>query len=122
MDKLEITDQAAWKYILKRASRASVWTELTDIFKDYLEHPSVVLCAVPNATHRLETLTLSNRKVFFEGIRSRLKEPENGILASLKAASSLYWLVIHNRLPAGDLPIESANEDLAFEQKVSSGK
>ena len=122
MDKLEITDQATWKYILKRARRASVWTELIDIFQDDLEHPSVVLCAVPNATYRLEALTLSNRKVFFETIRSRLKEPENGILARLKAASALYWAVIHNGLPIGDLPIESANEDLPFEQKVSSGK
>jgi hypothetical protein len=51
-----------------------------------------------------------------------LKEPENGILARLKAASALYWAVIHNGLPIGDLPIESANEDLPFEQKVSSGK
>jgi NAD-dependent SIR2 family protein deacetylase len=122
MDKLEITDRATWKYILKRARRASVWIELIDIFKDDLEHPSVVLCAVPNATYRLEALTLSNRKVFFETIRSRLKEPENGILARLKAASALYWAVIHNGLPIEDLPIESANEDLSFEQKVSSGK
>jgi hypothetical protein len=122
MDKLEITDQATWKYILKRARKASVWTELIDIFKDDLEHPTVVLCAVPNATYMLEALTLSNREVFFETIRSRLKEPENGILARLKAASALYLAVIHSGLPIGELPIESANEDLPFEQKVSSGK
>jgi len=122
MDKLEITDQATWRYILKRARRASVWTELIDIFKDSLEHPSVVLCAVPTATHRLEALTLSNRKEFFRIIRSRLAEPESEILARLEAASALYRAVIHNGLPIGDLPIESANEDLPFEQKVSSGK
>ena len=122
MDKLEITNQATWKYILTRARRASVWTELIDIFKGDLEDPIIVLCAVPNATHRVEALTLSNRKVFFDTIRSRSKEPESGILARLKAASALYRLLIHNSLPIGDLPIESANEDLSFEQKVSSGK
>jgi hypothetical protein len=122
IDKLKITDWATWKYILKRARRASVWTKLINIFKDDLEHPSVMLCAVPNATYRLEALTLSNRKVFFKTIRLRLKEPENGILARLKAASALYWAVIYNGLPIGDLPIESANKDLPFEQKVSSGK
>ena len=122
MDKLEIPDRAGWKYVLKRARRASVWTELIDIFKGDLEHPSVVLCAVPNATYRLEALTLPNREVFFETIRSRLKEPGNEILPRLKAASALYWAVIHSCLPAGDLPIESANDDLPFEQKVSCGE
>jgi hypothetical protein len=81
-----------------------------------------VLCVVLNATYRLEALTLSNCKVFFETICSRLKELENGILARLKAVSALYWAVIYNGLPIEDLPIESANEDLPFEQKVSSGK
>ena len=122
MDKLEITDRATWKYILKRARRASVWTELIDIFKDDLEHPSVVLCAVPNATYRLEALTLSNRKVFFETIRSRLKEPENGILARLKAASALYQAVMHDDLPTGDLSIESGDEHMPFKEVVSCGK
>ena len=90
MDKLEITDQATWKYILKRARRALVWTELINIFKDDLEHPNIVLCAVLNATHRLKAIILSNYRVFFEIIHLRLKELENGILARLKAASALY--------------------------------
>ncbi|KAH7363946.1 DHS-like NAD/FAD-binding domain-containing protein [Rhexocercosporidium sp. MPI-PUGE-AT-0058] len=122
MDRLEVTDRAAWKRILKRARKASVWTELIDIFKDDLERPSVVLCAVPKATYKLEALTLSHRKAFLDTIRSRLKVPENGILARLRAASSLYWAVINNGLPTGNLQIESANEDLPFEQKVSSRK
>jgi hypothetical protein len=49
-----------------------------------------VLYAVPNAIYRLEALTLSNYKVFFETIHSRLKELENRILARLKAISALY--------------------------------
>ena len=49
-----------------------------------------MLYAVLNATYRLEVLILSNRKVFFETIRSRLKEPENRILVRLKAISALY--------------------------------
>lgn len=70
----------------------------------------------------LEALTLSNRKVFFETIRSRLEEPENGILARLKAADALYWALMHDGLPTRDLPIESANEVLPFEQMVRTGK
>ena len=81
-----------------------------------------MLCAVPSATYRLEALILSNRKVFFKTIRSRLKELENRILARLKAVSALYWAVIYNGLPIGDLLIESANEDLPFEENVSSRK
>jgi hypothetical protein len=49
-----------------------------------------VLYAVLNATYRLKALILSNYKVFFKTIRSRLKEPENRILARLKAVSALY--------------------------------
>lgn len=122
IDKLKITDQATWKYILKQARRALVQTKLTNIFKDDLEHLSVVLYAVLNATYKLEALILSNRKVFFKTIRSRLKEPENRILARLKATSALYQAVIHSGLPIGELPIESANEDLPFKQKVNSRK
>ncbi|TVY18846.1 NAD-dependent protein deacetylase [Lachnellula arida] len=122
MDKLEITDRADWKYLLQRARRASFWTELVEIFKGDLEHSSVVLCAVPNTTYRLETLTMSNRKLLFEGIRSRLEDPGNGIMARLKAADSLYWALMHNGLPTRDLPIESANEVLPFEQMVRTGK
>lgn len=118
MDRLEITDLAKWKYILQRARRASIWIELVDIFKDHLEHPSVVLCAVPNATYRLETLTMSNRKALFKGIRSRLEESDNGIVARLKAADALYWTLMHDNLPTRDLPIESANESLPFEEIV----
>jgi len=47
---------------------------------------------------------------------------ELAIIARLKAASALYTAVMHNGLPARDLPIESANEDLPFEQRVRSGK
>ena len=90
MSKLEITNRTNWKYILQQAQRALVWMELADIFKDDLEHPSVVLCAVLDATYTLETMTLTNRKVFFKTIRSRLKEPDNRILARLKAAAALY--------------------------------
>jgi hypothetical protein len=119
--KLEITNHTNWKYILKLARRASVWTELVDIFKDDLDHPSVVLCAVPDATYTLETMTLTNRKVFFETICSTLKVPGNGILARLNAAEALYWGVMHNNLPASDLPIETHDDDLPFEEAVSAG-
>jgi len=78
-----------------------------------------VLCAVPDITYTLETMTLTNRKVFFERIRSRLKGTENRIVARLKAADALYWAMMYNNLPASDLPIESAKEDLPFEQIVS---
>ncbi|PVH70206.1 hypothetical protein DL98DRAFT_541030 [Cadophora sp. DSE1049] len=122
MDRLEVTDRALWKHILKRARKASIWTELIDIFKDDLEHPSVVLCAVPKATYKLEALTRSRRKIFLETIRSRLKEPKNGIMARLKVASSLYWAVIQSSLSTDDLPIECADEDLPFERMVSFGK
>jgi NAD+-dependent protein deacetylase SIR2 len=121
MRELEITDQANWKYIIQRARRASIWIELADIFKDNLKYPSVVLCAIPDTTYTLETLTLADRKVFFETIRSRLGDPKNRILARLKAASTLYWAVINNNLPANKLLIESANEDLLFKHQVSCG-
>lgn len=90
---------------------------------DYVAHLQlcVVLCAVPNATYRLETLTMPNRKVLFEGIRSRLEEPDNGIMARLKAADALYWALMHDNLPTRDLPIGSANEVLPFEQMVRTG-
>jgi hypothetical protein len=119
MSKLEITNRTNWKHILKRAQRASVWTELADIFKDDVEHPSVVLCAIPDATYTLETMTLKNRKVFFETIHSKLKKPDNGIRARLKATDALYWTVMLNNLPARDLRIESVDEDLPFEQLVT---
>ena len=119
MSKLKITTPTNWKYILQSAQRTSVWTELADIFKDDLRHPSVVLCAVPDATYTLETMTLTNRKVFFETICSTLKVPENRILARLKAAEALYWEVMHNNLPASDLPIETYDENLPFEKAVS---
>jgi hypothetical protein len=48
------------------------------------------LYTVLNAIYRLEALILSNYKVFFKTICLRLKEPENGILARLKAISALY--------------------------------
>jgi len=121
MDRLEVSNRTTWKLILKRARKASIWTELVDIFKDDLEHPSVVLCAVPKATYKLEALTISHREVFLGTIRSRLKEPKNGILARLKAASSLYWAVIQNSLPTDNLPLECADEELPFEQKVGFG-
>ena len=121
MDRLEVSNRTTWKLILKRARKASIWTELVDIFKDDLEHPSVVLCAVPKATYKLEALTISHREVFLDTIRSRLKEPKNGILARLKAASSLYWAVIQNSLPTDNLPLECADEELPFEQKVGFG-
>jgi hypothetical protein len=64
-------------------------------------------------------MTLANRKVFFETILSRLKGTDNRILARLKAADALYWAVMHNDLPESNLPIESAEEDLPFEHRVS---
>jgi NAD+-dependent protein deacetylase SIR2 len=117
--KLEITNHTNWKYILKLARRASIWTELVDIFKDDLDHPSVVLCAVPDATYTLETMTLTNRKLFFKTI-STLKVTDNGILERLKAADALYWAVMHNNLPASDLPIEEYDKDLPFKETVSA--
>ena len=122
MSKLGITNRTNWKYILQQARRASVWTKLSDIFKDDLKHPSIVLCAVLDATSTLETMTLTNCKVFLETIRSRLKMLGNGILARLKAADALYWAVIHNNLPASNLPIETYYEDMPFEEAVSAGK
>jgi NAD+-dependent protein deacetylase SIR2 len=119
MSKLEITNRTNWKYIIQLARRASVWTELADIFKDDLVHPSVVLCAVPDATYTLETMTLSNRKLFFKTI-STLKVADNGILERLKAADALYWAVMHNNLPASDLPIEAYDKDLPFKEAVSA--
>ena len=98
-NKLEITGLANRKYILKRARRASILIELVGIFKGNVEHPSVVLCAVLNATYRLETLAMSNRKVLLKGNRSRLEEPGNGIAARLKAVDALYWALIHDGLP-----------------------
>jgi hypothetical protein len=120
MSKLEITNRTNWKYIIQLAWRASVWTELADIFKDDLDHPSVVLCAVPDATYTLEMMTLTNRKVFFETICSTLKVPSNGILARLKAVDALYWAVMYNNLPTSDLPIKTYDEDLPFEEAVSA--
>jgi hypothetical protein len=117
--KLKINDRANWKAISQRARRASVWTELAEMFQGELEYPSVVLCAVPDATHTLETLTLTDRKLYLETIRLRLQEPGNRILVNLKAASALYWAVIHNDIPEGDLAIESVNEGISFEQTVS---
>jgi hypothetical protein len=90
MSKLEITDCINWKYILKLAQRASVWTKLADIFKNDLDHPSVVLCAVGDTTYTLETMTLTNRNVFFKTICLTLKVLGNRILARLKAADALY--------------------------------
>lgn len=117
MKELEITDMANWKFVLQRARRASIWTELADIFKDYLDHPSVALCAVPNATYSLETLTLANRKTFLETIRARVRKPGSEVLTRLKAASPLYMTLISGRLPIDVLPIES-NKHLLFEETV----
>jgi NAD-dependent histone deacetylase SIR2 len=119
MSKLGICNRISWNYILQRARRASIWTELAEIFKDDVEHPSVVLCAIPEATTALETMTMANRKELIEKIHSRRNEPGNGILARLKAAADLYRAVILGDLPK-DLPIESADNGLPFEQVVSS--
>jgi hypothetical protein len=70
----------------------------------------------------LETMTLTNRKVLFEIIRSRIKEPDNKILARLKAVSALYQAVMHDDLPIGDLSIESGDEYMPFKEVVSCGK
>ncbi|KFZ18876.1 hypothetical protein V501_00965, partial [Pseudogymnoascus sp. VKM F-4519 (FW-2642)] len=121
MRKLEITDMANWKFVLQRARRASIWTELADIFKDYLNHPSVALCAVPNAAYSLETLTLANRKTFLETIRARVRKPGNEVLSRLKAASPLYMALMNGRLPIDVLPIES-NKRLLFEETVRRRK
>ncbi|KFY21433.1 hypothetical protein V493_07417 [Pseudogymnoascus sp. VKM F-4281 (FW-2241)] len=107
MEELKITEMANWKFVLQRARRASIWTELADIFMDYLDHPSVALCAVPNATYSLETLTLANRKTFLEAIRARVRKPGNEVLTRLKAASPLYMALMNGRLSIGVLPIDS---------------
>jgi hypothetical protein len=122
MSKLEITNGTSWKYILQRARRASVWTELTDIFKDDLEDLSVILCAISDVIYMLETMTLTNRKVLFEIIRSRIKELDNKILTRLKAISALYQTVMHDDLPIRDLSIESGDEHMPFKEVVSCGK
>jgi hypothetical protein len=80
-----------------------------------------VLCAVPDTIYTLETMTLTNHKVLFEIIRSRVKEPGNGILVRLKATSALYQAAIHNDLPV-DLPIESGVEHQPFKDVVSYRK
>jgi hypothetical protein len=49
-----------------------------------------MLCAVLDATYTLETMTVTNRKVFFEIICFILKALGNVILARLKAANALY--------------------------------
>jgi NAD-dependent histone deacetylase SIR2 len=108
MSKFGINDKTNWKYVLQRARRGSIWTELADIFKNDLKYPSIVLCAVPDATHTLETMTLTNRKVLVEIIRSRIKEPGEEILNRLKHASLLYGAAMRNDpLPAKDLPIDN---------------
>ncbi|KFY50509.1 hypothetical protein V495_00225 [Pseudogymnoascus sp. VKM F-4514 (FW-929)] len=117
MKELEISDMANWKFVLQRARRASIWTELADIFKDYLDYPSVALCAVPNATYSLETLTLANRKIFLEAIRARVRKPGNEVLTRLKVASPLYMALMNGRLPTDVLSIES-NKHLLFEETV----
>ena len=119
MSKLGITNQTSWKCLLKRAQRASVWTELADIFKDDVKHPSVVLCAISDATYTLETMTLTNREMFFKTIHSKIEEPGNGIRERLKAAETLYWMVMLNNLPVTDLPIESVDGNLPFERLVT---
>jgi len=81
-----------------------------------------VLCAISDATYMLETMTLTNRKVLFEIIRSRIKEPGNKILARLKATSALYQAVMHDDLPTGDLFIESGDEHMPFKEVVSCRK
>ena len=117
MKELEITDMNNWKFVLQRARRASIWTELADIFKGHLDHPSVALCAVSNSTYSLETLTSANRKTFFEAIRARVRKPGNEVLTRLKAASPLYMALMNGRLPIDVLPIES-NNHLLFEETV----
>jgi len=66
-------------------------------------------------------MILTNRKVLFEIIRSRVKELGNGILVRLKAISALYWAAIYNDLPI-DLPIESGVEYLPFKDIVNYRK
>jgi NAD+-dependent protein deacetylase SIR2 len=117
MSKLKITNETRWKYILQQARRASVWTELTDIFKNDLEDPSVVLCAVPDSTYTLETMTLADRTEFLQIIRSRIAETGNGILARLQDASALYKAAMYNDVPEV-LAIESSDEHLPFKDSV----
>jgi hypothetical protein len=61
---------------------------------------------------------LTNRKLFFKAI-STLKVADNGILERLKAVDALYWAVMHNNLPASDLPIEAYDKDLPFKEVVN---
>jgi hypothetical protein len=65
-------------------------------------------------------ITLTNRKMFFKTISLKLKVLNNGILTRLKAAEALYWAVMHNNLLASNLPIETYNDDLPFEEAVSA--
>jgi hypothetical protein len=80
-----------------------------------------VLCAVPDVIYTLETMILTNYKVLFEIIRSRVKEPGNGILARLKVTSTLYRAAIHNDLLV-DLLIELGVKHLPFKDIVSYRK
>jgi hypothetical protein len=48
-----------------------------------------------------------------------MKVQGNGILVRLKAADALYWGIMHSNLPASVLPIETADEDMPFEEAVS---
>jgi hypothetical protein len=118
MSKLKITNGKSWKYILKRARRASFWTELTSIFKNVLEDPSVVLYAIINATYTLESMTLTDRKAVFELIRLRIKELSNQIIDRLRAISNLYKAIMHDVLPE-NLAIESINEHLPFKDLIN---
>jgi NAD-dependent histone deacetylase SIR2 len=110
-------EQADWTHVLTRARKASVWTDLAEIFKGDVEHPSVVLCAVSGGTSVLEKMTLADREIFFEKIRSRKMDPGDRMLANLKAVDTLYWAVICNNLPES-LLIMLADKSVPFEDVV----
>lgn len=118
MKILQVTRETNWKYILQWARRALVWIELTDVFRDCLEHPSVALCAVADATSTLEKLTLTSREKYLNTIRLRVQQQDNEIVARLRSATPLYLALVRGNLSTDLLPIESNESSLSFEDKV----
>jgi len=119
MEIFNLSSRADWDRLSKRGKKMSIWTELVTLFSQKLEHPSVVLCAIAGGTYVLENLNLSDREILLAGVRSKIAKPGNCILARLKAASSLYKAVIFDGLPSKALSIETANENLSFEERIS---
>lgn len=100
-------DRATWKAAQAQAAKSSIWTELIECFAPFLgPQAPVVICACPQSTTTLESMTRNERCLFIRAIQSRLRDPHDQTLVTLGAASGLYNAITTNTLPRHTIAIE----------------